>query len=80
MEFMGTGSVFFLLLNCFKTPFMSGLGLITAGSLGLDLRLVPAVLLGAWLGRKILIKMNQKSFERIALGLSALGGLKMLFF
>jgi uncharacterized membrane protein YfcA len=80
MEFMGTGSVFFLLLNCFKVPFMFSLGLINHGSIKLNLLLIPAVLAGTWLGRKILTRMNQKIFERLALGLSALGGLKMLFF
>jgi uncharacterized membrane protein YfcA len=80
MEFMGTGAVFFLLLNCFKVPFMSGLGLINRGSLELNLVLAPAVLAGTWLGRRILGRMNQRVFEYIALGLSALGGLKMLFF
>jgi len=80
MEFMGTGSVFFLLLNCFKVPFMSGLGLINGGSLMLNLVLAPAVLAGAWLGRRILSRMDQRVFEYVALGLSTLGGLKMLFF
>jgi uncharacterized membrane protein YfcA len=80
MEFMGTGSVFFLLLNLFKVPFISGLGLITTESLKLNLLLAPAVLAGTWVGRRILTRMDQRVFEYVALGLSALGGLKMLFF
>jgi hypothetical protein len=80
MEFMGTGAVFFLLLNLFKVPFVTHLGLITPGSLTLNLALVPAVLAGTWVGRKIIIRMNQGLFEGVALALSAAGGLKMLFF
>ncbi|MFA6962014.1 MAG: sulfite exporter TauE/SafE family protein [Opitutaceae bacterium] len=79
MEYVGTGAVFFLLLNLFKVPFMVDLGLITTDSFGFNLMLAPAVLLGAMLGRKLLPLINQKAFENIALGLSAVAGLKLVF-
>jgi hypothetical protein len=79
MEFVGTGAVFFLLLNLFKVPFMVGLDLITAESLRFNLLLAPAVLAGAVLGRWLLTRIDQKLFEMLALGLSALAGLKLLF-
>jgi uncharacterized protein len=79
MEFVGTGAVFFLLLNLFKVPFMVNLGLITSDSFGVNLALAPAVWLGAWAGRKLLRRLNQKLFENLALGLAALAGLKLLF-
>jgi len=79
MEFVGTGAVFFLLLNLFKVPFMVDLGLINGGSLALNLWLAPAVLAGTWLGRKILVRIDQRLFEDLALGLSALAGIKLLF-
>ena len=78
MEYMGTGAVFFMLLNWFKLPFMVNLGLINAGSFSLNLWLAPAVFAGAWLGRKMLVKLNQRVFENLALGLSAVAGLKLL--
>ena len=78
LEFVGTGAVFFLLLNLFKVPFMVDLGLVNSGSLALNLWLVPAVLAGAWLGRKILGRIDQRLFENLALGLSAVAGIKML--
>ncbi|HTJ79338.1 MAG TPA: sulfite exporter TauE/SafE family protein [Rariglobus sp.] len=78
MEYVGTGAVFFLLLNCFKVPFMVKLGLITTDSFGFNLMLAPAVLIGAMLGRKLLPKINQKVFENLVLGLSALAGIKLL--
>lgn len=79
MEFVGTGAFFFLLLNLFKVPFMTRLGLINGPSLTLNLWLVPAVLVGAYLGRKMLVKMDQRLFENVALGLSAVAGLKLLW-
>ncbi|HWA84656.1 MAG TPA: sulfite exporter TauE/SafE family protein [Opitutus sp.] len=79
LEFVGTGAVFFLLLNLFKVPFMVDLGLVNGGSLMLNLWLAPAVLAGAWLGRRILVRIDQRLFENLALGLSAVAGIKMLF-
>lgn len=79
MEYMGTGAVFFMLMNWFKIPFMVNLGLISPASFALNLWLAPAVFLGAWLGRKILVRLNQQMFENLALGFSALAGIKLLF-
>lgn len=79
MEYVGTGAVFFMLLNWFKVPFMIDLGLITGVSLWFNAVLAPAVLAGALLGRWILPRINQKLFEMLALGLSAAAGLKLLF-
>ena len=79
MEYVGTGAVFFLLLNCFKVPFMVNLGLIDARSFTGNLVLLPAVIVGALAGRVILRRIDQKLFENLALGLSAAAGLKLLF-
>lgn len=79
MDFVGTGAVFFLLLNLFKVPFMVNLGLINVESFTVNLWLAPAVLVGAWLGRKLLVRIDQRAFENIALALSVVAGLKLLF-
>ena len=79
MDFVGTGAVFFLLLNLFKVPFMVNLGLINAQSFAVNLWLVPVVLLGGWLGRKLVMRIDQRAFENIALALSLVAGLKLLF-
>ena len=78
MEYMGTGAVFFLMLNLFKAPFMISLGLINSGSLMLNLALAPAVLAGTVLGRWLLGRINQRVFEDIALVLTLAAGAKML--
>jgi uncharacterized protein len=79
MAYVGTGAVFFLLLNLFKVPFMVDLGLITTDSFEFNLMLAPAVFVGAMLGRKLLPMINQKLFENLALGLSAVAGIRLLF-
>ena len=79
MEYMGTGAIYFLLMNSFKVPFMVNLGLINGPSLWLNLWLAPAVLAGALVGKRILLRINQKLFEYLALGLSALAGVKLLY-
>ncbi|RRJ95403.1 sulfite exporter TauE/SafE family protein [Opitutaceae bacterium TAV4] len=78
MQFVGTSAVFFLLLNCFKVPFMTHLGLITPQSITFNFLLAPAVLGGALIGRWILPRINQTLFEFLALGLSGLAALKLL--
>jgi uncharacterized protein len=77
MEYMGTGAVFFLMLNLFKAPFMVWLGLITPASLILNAELAPAVIAGTLLGRWLLGRINQRVFESIALALTLVAGAKM---
>ena len=77
MEYMGTGAAFFLMLNLFKLPFMVGLGLITGGSLVLNLALAPAVIVGTVLGRWLLGRINQRLFENIAIALTLAAGVRM---
>ena len=78
MEYVGTSAVFFMLLNWFKVPFMVHLDLINGPSFLLNLKLAPAVLIGALIGRKVLVRINQRWFENLALGLSAIAGAKLL--
>lgn len=79
MDYVGTGAVFFLLLNFFKVPFMMHLGLVNLPSFSLNLMLLPVVLAGTWLGWRILARLNQSWFEHLALGLSALAALELMF-
>ncbi|MEO7411757.1 MAG: sulfite exporter TauE/SafE family protein, partial [Opitutaceae bacterium] len=79
MDFVGTAAVFFMALNLFKVPFMVNLGLIDRSSFLLNVALAPVVFIGAWYGRKLLVKINQKVFENLALGLSMVAALKLLF-
>jgi uncharacterized membrane protein YfcA len=79
MEYVGTAAVFFLLINLFKVPFMMNLDLINAESFSLNLKLAPAVVIGALVGRKLLAGINQRWFENLALALAAIAGVRLLF-
>jgi hypothetical protein len=78
MQFVGTTAVFFMVLNLFKVPFMVNLGLITAQSFEFNLMLAPAVLLGAFAGRWLLIRINQRLFDNLVLALSAVAGVLLI--
>jgi uncharacterized protein len=79
MHFVGTSAVFFLVLNFFKVPFMVDLGLINTASFSINLWLSPLVVAGAWFGRKIVLRIDQRAFENIALALSVIAGLNLLY-
>lgn len=80
LEFLGTSAAFFLAINWIKVPFMVQLGLINPASLTLNLWLLPAVAAGALIGRRVAQTVNQRAFETVALGLTAVAAAKLLFF
>jgi uncharacterized membrane protein YfcA len=79
LDWVGTSAVFFLLLNLFKVPFMINLGLIHSTSFAFNLWLAPVVLAGAWFGRKLVMKIDQRAFENLALALSLIAGLNLVY-
>lgn len=79
MEFLGTGAVYFFALNLFKVPFMIDRGLITTDSLVINFWLAPAVIVGSIAGRMLAWRIPQKLFERLALGLTFLAAVKLLW-
>ncbi len=79
MDFLGTSAVYFFTLNLFKVPFMIHLGLINTESLVVNAWLAPAVLAGSVVGRLIATRVPQRLFERLALGLTFLAALKLLW-
>jgi len=78
LAFMGTGAWYFFCLNVFKVPFSVNLGIINWQSLQMDLLLAPAVLLGAFLGRMLLPRINQSAFEATALAFTVIAAVKLL--
>ena len=77
--FIGTAAWFFFALNLFKVPFSVGLGLITAASLAISLRLIPFAVAGAISGRWVLHAIDQRRFEQLAWGLTLIAGIRLLF-
>lgn len=79
-EFVGTGAWFYLTVNLIKVPFNVQLGLITWETLQFNALLVPAIVLGALLGRYILPKIPEKWFQYAVLVLAMVGAIRMIFF
>lgn len=78
MQFVGTLSWFFFLLNLSKLPFSAGMGFVNRESLFLNLLLAPFVLFGAWLGRRLLPAFSQSAFEMMLLLLTFAGGAQLM--
>lgn len=77
-EFVATMAWLFLIVNLVKVPFSLHLGLISGGSLTLNLLLVPAVLAGLALGRAAVHRLPQRPFQIIVLSLAAVAALRLL--
>ena len=78
MEFIGTGAWYFFLLNWFKVPFSTNLGLINSGSLSFNLMLFPLVAIGAVSGIFILKYIPEKRFTQIAQILAVLASVNLI--
>ena len=78
LAFLGTAAWFFFLVNVFKVPFSIGLGLLTPDSLTLNATLVPAVIVGAVLGRLVIRRVDQSLFERLVIVFTALSSVNLL--
>ncbi len=69
-EFMGTGAWFFCIINLAKVPLFAFQERITGATLALDAVLLPGVVLGALLGRRLFAHVPQQLFETIVLALA----------
>lgn len=78
LRFVGTNAWFFLLVNVSKVPFAAGLGLLPTSTLVLTALLIPGVVAGAWLGRRLLARLDQTRFEMLTVGASVVATLALL--
>jgi uncharacterized membrane protein YfcA len=78
MTFLGTGAWFYFVVNLFKVPFSLALGLIDFGSVRLDAQLLPAMLVGALVGRLVVRRLNQGVFEGLVLFCTAAASINLL--
>ncbi len=76
--FMGTAAWYFLIFNCVKIPVYVGLGMMTLGTLKFDLFIIPAVLVGAFVGRLLLGVFPQRFFNVFVFSLAAIAALRLL--
>ncbi len=77
-DFLGIGARFFLLLNLFKVPFLGAISLINPESLKLDLLLIPGIVAGIFLGRKLIHIVPQRLFEWLLYSFSLIAGVRLL--
>jgi uncharacterized membrane protein YfcA len=78
VQFVGTSAWFFFLVNWIKVPFSSKLGMMTFETVKIDLMMLPAIALGAFLGIVLLHKIPQKKFGLVVQLLAAAAAVKLL--
>ena len=76
--FVGTSAWFFLLINLFKIPFSLQLGLIHFDSLAFNVRLLPLVVAGLFLGRAVVARLPQRTFDTFILLFAWAAALRLL--
>jgi len=77
-RFMGTWAWFFLMANLCKLPIYCTLGMITPTTLTFDLAIVPMVVLGALVGRRLFHVIPQRLFNALVLVLAAIAALRLV--
>ncbi|MGW8123897.1 sulfite exporter TauE/SafE family protein [Roseivirga echinicomitans] len=78
--FIGTTAWLFLIVNLFKVPFhVFSWGTITWETLQVNLVTVPVILLGLFIGIKLLKKVNDKLFRQFILAMTAIGAILIYF-
>ncbi len=78
-EFIGTGAWFFLILNLLKVPFSLQLGLISGPSLAFNLAVLPFLIGGLFLGRRLVFRLPQKGFDSLVLILALAAAARLLW-
>ncbi len=77
--YIGTSAWFFLLVNCFKVPFMMDLGIIDWPSLQFSASFMLFSVLGAVIAPFIVKHIHQKVFEGLIWFFVIVGGLKLVW-
>ncbi|MGN8644462.1 sulfite exporter TauE/SafE family protein [Gracilibacillus sp. HCP3S3_G5_1] len=77
-EFVGTGAWFFLFVNIIKVPFYISLGIMTVESITFNLWLIPAIIIGALIGVRVIKIMPQQVFQILVLTFAGLGAIRLI--
>ncbi|MFC7877063.1 sulfite exporter TauE/SafE family protein [Isoptericola sp. NPDC057391] len=77
-RFLGTTAWFFFTVNVIKLPVAVGVGIVGADTVALWAVLAPVVLVGTWIGRRVIGHVDQQLFERLVTMLVALVALNLL--
>ena len=77
-ELVGTGALFFFIVNLCKVPLSVALGLIGPQTMSLNLALLPAVFTGIALGRWLTHRISQRWFDGLLLAFAAVAALRLI--
>jgi hypothetical protein len=77
-QFMGTAAWFFFIVNTGKLPIYASLGRITPATLQFDLIMIPVVVIGALLGRRLFSVIPQRIFDPLVLALAGIAALRLV--
>jgi len=78
-EIIGTSAWLFMIINLFKLPFhIYSWQTITLSSLAINLYLIPGILVGFYLGIKVVKKINEKHFRYFLIAVTAIGAIMIL--
>jgi len=85
-QFVATNALFFFFVNVTKVPvylLLTALNpakpLFTLHGLIFNLISIPAILLGVWMGRWLLMRIPQRTFDTAVLSLAALASFQLIF-
>ena len=78
VRLVATQAWFFFIVNLMKLPFSIGIGLLKIEVLPILAGLAPVVLIGGFIGRRWIMKMDQTWFNRIIIALTVLSCLYLL--
>jgi uncharacterized membrane protein YfcA len=79
LRFLGTTAWFFFAVNLIKVPFSIGAGIVRPDTALLAAVLAPVVLIGTWVGRLTIKRINQATFDRLVTILVAVAAVYLLF-
>ena len=79
VAFIGTAAWYFFLMNVFKVPFSIYAGAMPSSAPLFALALFPGALVGGLIGRKILHRIDQKTFENIAIAFTLISAVYLIF-
>ena len=77
-EHLGVFIRFFLFMNLVKVPFSANIGLINGPSLLTNLVLLPAVVLGAAIGWRVVKVMSQRVFEWVVFTFAVVAAVRLI--
>ena len=76
--FISTMVLFFFILNWVKVPYYIVARLFNPGLMLRIAPLIPVVLLGVWVGRTFVAKVDGKTFQWVIIGALAIAGIVLL--